>query len=48
MKERKVLTKVLCERYRRASKKDKGKILDEMVETTEYNRCYPRAPLAQE
>jgi len=42
MKERKVFTKVLCERYRRASKKGKGKILDDLVETTEYNRCYAR------
>lgn len=42
MKERKIFTKVLCERYRRATKRDKGKILDELVETTEYNRCYAR------
>jgi len=42
MKERKVFTKVLCERSRRASKRNKGKILDELVETAEYNRCYAR------
>jgi hypothetical protein len=42
MKERKVFTKVLCERYRKARKKEKGEILDRLVETAEYNRCYAR------
>jgi len=42
MKERRVFTKVLCERYRKASKKEKGKILDHLVQTAEYSRCYAR------
>jgi hypothetical protein len=42
MKERRVLTKAVCERYRKAAKKDKGRILDEFVESTELDRCYAR------
>lgn len=42
MKERKIFTKALCERYRKAGKKEKGAILDTLVEATGYNRCYAR------
>jgi len=42
MKERQAVTKALCERYRKAPKKQKGMILDEFVELTGYNRCYAR------
>ena len=34
------ITKEVSNRYRRASKKEKGKILDEFCATTEYNRKY--------
>lgn len=40
MKERKVVTKAVCERYRKAPKKDKGRILDEFVKLTGHNRVY--------
>jgi len=40
MKERKAFTKGLAGKYRRASKKDKGQILDGFVEATGYNRSY--------
>lgn len=40
MKERKTLTKALAEQYRRASKKQKGQLLDQFVQSTGYNRCY--------
>jgi hypothetical protein len=40
MKERKTVTKVFCARYRRASKKEKGRILDEFAQDTGYNRVY--------
>lgn len=36
------LTKDICQRYRRASKKEKGAILNTFVETTEYDRGYAR------
>ena len=42
MTERRVVTKTTCERYRKAGKKEKGRILDEFVESTELNRCYAR------
>lgn len=42
MKERKVVTKAMCEQYRKARKKDKGRIVSQFVETTGYNRCYAR------
>lgn len=42
MKERQAVTKALCERYRKAPKKQKGMILDEFIELTGYNRCYAR------
>lgn len=42
MKERKTVTKALAGQYRRASKGEKGKLLDQFVEVTEYNRSYAR------
>ena len=42
MKERRVITKALGEQYRKASKKQKGAILDQVVESTGYTRCYAR------
>jgi hypothetical protein len=42
MKERKVITKALSEQYRKATKKQKGPILDQVVESTGYTRCYAR------
>lgn len=40
MQEHKAITRVLVERYRKASKKEKGRILDELIEVTGYDRCY--------
>lgn len=40
MKERKAVTAVMVARYRRASKKQKGQLLDELVALTGYNRWY--------
>jgi hypothetical protein len=40
MKERKAVTVVMAARYRRASKKQKGRLLDELVALTGYNRWY--------
>ena len=40
MSEKKALTREVCARYRRASRKEKTAILDEFVKTTEYNRKY--------
>jgi hypothetical protein len=40
MRERRAVTRVLIERYRKAGKKEKGRILDELVEVTGYSRCY--------
>ena len=47
MKERKIVTKALCEQYRKAAKKDKGRLLNEVVEATGYNRGYARWLLRQ-
>ncbi len=38
MHERKTVTKALCGQYRRASKKEKGRMLSEFAEATQYNR----------
>jgi hypothetical protein len=40
MRERKAVTRLLVERYRKASKKVKGCILDELIGLTHYSRCY--------
>src|ERR1700736_4834898 len=40
MKERKAVTAVMVARYRRMSKKQKGRLLDELVALTSYNRWY--------
>jgi len=40
MKTRKVLLREAAERYRRARKKAKGRLLDEFVALTGYNRCH--------
>ena len=40
MREKKVLTKEIQDRYGKATKKTKGKILDEFCEITGYNRVY--------
>lgn len=40
MREKKALTKEVANRYRKTRKKEKGKILDEFVQTTGYNRDY--------
>lgn len=40
MSERRLLVKVEAERYRRARKKEKGRLLDELVALSGYNRWY--------
>src|SRR5438093_8664599 len=40
MKERKAVTAVLLARYRRATKKQRGQLLDEFVALTGYHRWY--------
>ncbi len=40
MKERKAVTKVLAKQYRQAQKKEKGRILEQYVKVTGYNRHY--------
>ncbi len=40
MSERRAVIKKTASRYPRASKKEKGKILDEFIELTEFNRKY--------
>lgn len=40
MKEKKAVTKEVAKRYQRASKKQKGVILNEFIALTGYNRCY--------
>lgn len=40
MKERKAVTKEIAHRYQKATKKQKGIILDEFTATTGYNRAY--------
>jgi Integrase core domain len=45
MAERKAVTAATRGRYQRASKKDKGKMLDEFIELTGYHRVYARSVL---
>ncbi len=40
MSEKRAVTKKVAERYRRASKKARGKILDEFAKLANYNRKY--------
>lgn len=40
MSERKAVTRATTKRYRVASKKEKGRILDEFIQLTGYTRCY--------
>ena len=40
MQERKTVTKAMANQYRRSSKKGKGMILSQFVESTGYNRVY--------
>jgi hypothetical protein len=40
MSERRAVVRVATERYRRAGKRQKGQILDELVAVTGYNRWY--------
>jgi len=40
MSDRKAVIKAWSDQYRKAGKKEKGRILDELVALTEYNRCY--------
>ena len=42
MRQKQALTETVKKRYRKADKKVKGKILDELVATTGYNRSYAR------
>ena len=42
MSDKRVLTKAMCEQYRKATKKVKGQILDQFVEANGYDRCYAR------
>ena len=46
MGQRKAVTKAIATRYRRASKADKGKILDELCATTGWHRSHARKALA--
>ncbi len=40
MKEKQSITKETVQRYKKATKKDKGMILDEFIQLTGYNRKY--------
>lgn len=42
MRERRTVTKALAGQYRRASKSEKGKLLDQFTAATGYNRSYSR------
>ena len=46
MGQRRAVTKAIATRYRRASKADKGKILDELCQTTGWHRNHARKALA--
>ena len=47
LQERRAVVRELSSRYRRASKKDKGKILEQLVALTGYNRSYAARALRQ-
>ena len=40
MKEKKAVSKEIAKRYKKARKREKGKILDEFTKLTNYSRCY--------
>lgn len=40
MRERHAIVREISERFQRSAKKERGRILDEFVELTGYNRCY--------
>ena len=42
MRQKQALTAALFRRYSKAGKKEKTKIIDEFISTTEYNRSYAR------
>ena len=42
MMDRRVVAKLECERYRKAGKKEKGRILDEFVKTAKCSRYHAR------
>ncbi len=46
MKEKRKITMLLAQRYRKARKKEKSRILDEFVKLTKYNRNYAGWKLA--
>lgn len=46
MRTRKTLVKEAAKRYRRAGKKDKGRLLDEFVDLNSYSRCYAAGVLS--
>ena len=45
MSERRAVIKAWSSQYRKAGKKEKGRILDELVALTGYNRCYAVNPV---
>jgi len=47
MKQKQAVTKQLALSYKRAGKKEKGKILDTVIELTGYNRSYASRVLRQ-
>lgn len=47
MRQKQALTATIIKRYKRVSKKEKSKILDEFVKATSYNRSYARRLLGQ-
>ncbi len=40
LKERKAAVREVSKRYKKSSKKEKGRILDEFIKLTGYTRCY--------
>lgn len=40
MREKKKISKKMAQRYQKASKKEKGELLEQFISLTEYNRCY--------
>jgi len=47
MKETQAVTKQLALEYKQATKKEKGKILDSVIQLTQYNRSYAAWVLRQ-